>query len=225
MTRWKAGVVASCLAALVVILVTAYLEAEGIVRWPWPPLRRQIGAGPGHLFVAPVVAVGPYLQAFAGMLLQFVIGLMLLYAAPERMRRLTDSVAGGWGAVLRYLLTGALLAAGLGAVSLLSAFYVHTALLPFVLGSLVFLAALVGAVGLAFGLGRELLRRAAWAEGSPLWSLLVGTTLLYALTRLPVVGPGVMLLLGLIGAGAALATRFGGRRSWTLEPLREVRQP
>ncbi|MBF8256021.1 MAG: hypothetical protein HW375_928 [Anaerolineales bacterium] len=56
-------------------------------------------------------------------------------------------------------------------------------------------------------------------------ALLVGTTLLYALTRLPYAAPVVMALLALTGAGAALSTRFGGRRTWTLDPLREVSEP
>jgi xanthosine utilization system XapX-like protein len=51
--------------------------------------------------------------------------------------------------------------------------------------------------------------------------LLVGTTLLYALTRLPYVAPAAMVVIGLTGAGAALSTRFGGRRLWTLDPLLE----
>jgi hypothetical protein len=75
---------------------------------------------------------------------------------------------------------------------------------------------------LALALGRGLLRRADWSTGSPLVALLVGTTLLYAVTRLPYIASVPMALLGLIGAGAALSTRFGGRRTWTLEPLREV---
>jgi len=29
-------------------------------------------------------------------------------------------------------------------------------------------------------------------------------------------------VIALIGAGAALSTRFGGRRTWSLDPLREV---
>jgi hypothetical protein len=98
-------------------------------------------------------------------------------------------------------------------------------MLPFVLAGVLFLAALAGAEALALGLGRGLLRRAAWSGGSPLMALLVGTTLLYALTRLPYAAPVVMALLALTGAGAALSTRFGGRRTWTLDPLREVPEP
>jgi len=137
------------------------------------------------------------------------------------MRRLTDAVTGG-RAIGRYLAIGLVLTLGLGAVALLSAFYLHTALLPFVLAGILILAALAGAEALALGLGRELLRRAAWSGGSPLVALLVGTTLLYALTRLPYAAPVMMAVLALTGAGAALSTRFGGRRTWTLDPLREV---
>jgi len=222
MRLWRVAVVIGLLASLAVIGATAYLEAAGRIRLPWLMIAPQMGTRFG-LFGAPrLAAAGPYVEATAGLLLQFLIGTLILYIVPERMRRLTDAVSGGWREIARYLVIGLLLVLGLGAVGLLSAFYVHTAALPFMLAGVLLLAALAGAEALAFGLGRSLLRRAHWSGGSPLVALLVGTTLLYALTRLPYAAPGVMGLLALTGAGAALSTRFGGRLVWTLDPLREV---
>ncbi len=224
MRVWRGVVVVSVLAALAVVLATAYLEAEGRLRLPWPMMAPQIGTRLGFLAAPRLAAAGPYVEATAGLLLQFLIGALILYIMPERMRRLTDALAGG-RPIVRSLGIGLLLVFGLGAVAFLSAFYIHTAMLPFVLAGVLFLAALAGAEALALGLGRGLLRRAAWSGGSPLVALLVGTTLLYALTRLPYAAPVVMALLALTGAGAALSTRFGGRRTWTLDPLREVPEP
>src|SRR3972149_11552047 len=137
------------------------------------------------------------------------------------MRRLSDALAAGGRETLRFLVIGLLLALALGAFAFLSAFFVQTFPLPFVLAAIYFLAAMVGGGALAFALGRGLLRRAVWATGSPLVSLLVGTLPLYAATRIPFVAPVVIGVIALIGAGAALSTRFGGRRTWALDPLRE----
>jgi hypothetical protein len=220
MRGWRALIVISLLASLAVILATAYLEATGRLRLPWPMLAPQMGTRLGWLGAPRLAAAGPYVEAAAGLLLQFLIGTLILYVMPERMRRLTDAVAeesdralpgdrrsiGAWprrcGAAFRLLRSHAFL--------------------PFVLGGILFLVALAGGEALALALGRGLLRRADWSTGSPLVALLVGTTLLYAVTRLPYIASVLMALLGLVGAGAALSTRFGGRRTWTLDPLREV---
>jgi hypothetical protein len=225
MKLWRGVVVIGLVAAVAVILATAFLEATGRIRLPWPMMAHQIGTRFALFGAHRLAAAGPYVEATAGLLLQFLLGTLILYTIPERMRRLTDAVAGGWREIVRYLAIGLFLALGLGAMALLSAFYVHTAVLPFVLAGALVLAALAGAEALALALGRGLLRRAAWSNSSPLVALLVGTTLLYAVTRIPYLAPVMMTLLGLIGAGAALSTRFGGRRTWTLDPLREVLEP
>jgi len=222
MKAWRVAVVVALVLALVVILAAAFLEADGRIRVAWPMMARQIGARFMPFGLHRLAAAGPYVEAIAGLLLQFLIGALILYTMPERMRRLTDAVASGWREIVRFFVIGLLLVLGLSAVALLSAFYVHTAVLPFVLGGVLFLAALAGGEALALAFGRGLLRRAGWSGGSPLMALLVGTTLLYSVTRLPYAAPVVMALLGLIGAGVALSTRFGGRRIWTLDPLREV---
>jgi hypothetical protein len=219
---WRAVVVVALVVAGLVILAMAILEAQGRIHMPWPTMVRQMGGRFPVLAARRLAGAGAYIDAVAGLLLQFLIGTLILYVAPERMRRLTDAVAAGWLDLLRYLLVGLLAVAGLGAVALLSAFYVHTIGLPFLLGAILILAALIGSQALALALGRGLLRRAAWAGGSPLVSLLVGTVLLYAVTRVPLLAPLGLAVMGTAGAGAALTTRFGGRRTWTLDPLREV---
>jgi hypothetical protein len=221
MKVWRVVVVVALALSAVVILLTAYLEAEGRIRLPWPMMAPQVETRFGPIGTHRLAVAGPYVEAIAGLVLQYLVGVFVLYAIPERMRRLTDAVAAGGRDIVRFLAIGLLLVLTLGAVALLSAFYIHTALLPFLLAGILFVAALVGTVALAVALGRALLRRAAWAIGSPLVALLVGTTLLFAATRVPYLAPVVMGLLGVIGSGAALSTRFGGRRTWTLDPLRE----
>jgi len=216
-------VVVAVVAAVGVILATSYLASDGRLQLPWPQMHRQIlGGDRGFMRSSSLAAAGPYVESIAGLLLQFLIGVLVVYAAPERMRRLSDALAAGGRDMLRHFVIGLLLALGLGAVAVLSAFFVQTFLLPFVLTAVYFLAALVGGVGLAFALGRGLLRRTGWAGGSPLVSLFVGTLPLYAATRIPFVALVVIGGMALIGAGVALSTRFGGRRTWSLDPLREV---
>jgi hypothetical protein len=222
MKAWRAIAVAAVLAAVAVILATAYLEAEGLVHLPWPGMAPQIGARFGPFRGYRLAFAGPYVEAVAGLLLQFLIGAVVVYTAPERMRRLSDAVAAGGTSLLRFFAIGVLLAFGLGAVAVLSAFYVHTAVLSFAVAGILSLSALVGWVALGLGLGRGLLRRAEWSGGSPLVALWVGTTLLYAAARLPFLSVAVMVLLALTATGAVLSTRFGGRRTWSLDPLREV---
>ena len=223
MRTWQVVVVVALVVAAAVILVTAYFASEGRFQLPWPPMHRQLPVEDrGFVRSSSLAAAGPYIEGIAGFLLQFLIGVLVTYAAPERMRRLTDALAAGGREGLRFLAIGLLLALALGAVALLSAFFVQTFPLAFVLTAIYFLAALVGGVALAFAVGRGLLRRAGWVGGSPLVALLVGTLPLYAATRIPFVGPLVIGAVALIGAGASLSTRFGGRRTWSLEPMREV---
>jgi hypothetical protein len=92
---------------------------------------------------------------------------------------------------------------------------------PILLAVIVFLAALVGVVALAYQMGRLLLTRAAWAQGRPLASLGLGTLILYGLTQVPFFGLLVLIAISLTGVGVALSTRFGSRGRWSLAPLTE----
>lgn len=223
MKGWRTVVIVGVILAGVIILATAFLETAGRYRLPWPPMAHQLGAPRwGVLSSAPVLSAGAYIEALAGLASQFLIGVLILYTAPARVRRLADGLSAGARATLRYFLIGLVLALALGAVGLLSAFFVQTVPMPFILGVIYFIAAMVGAVAAGFALGRTLLRRAGWAHGSPLIALLLGTTLLYAALRIPFLAPALIAFLGLLGAGAALSTRFGGRQDWSLDPLREV---
>ena len=83
------------------------------------------------------------------------------------------------------------------------------------------MAALVGVVAIEFELGREMLTRAGWYAERPLLALALGTLLIFALTRLPILGWLTLIGAWLTGAGVSVVTRFGSGRSWTLRPLVE----
>lgn len=219
MTRWR-WLVSFAVAAATLLLVFSALAFEA--RPPFSPgphpqagsprwvERLEARSGPERLGAA-----------LAGAVSQYLVGLLVLFVVPRRVRHLAQAMASGGRRLARYLLLGGLLAALLAAVGLLSVLAVHTFPLPFLLGAAFFLAALLGAVALAYQLGRELLTRAGWATGSPLAHLALGTWLLFALSQVPYYGWLVVALVWLTGAGAAVATRFGSGRPWTLTPLLE----
>lgn len=224
MKVWRVVLLVVTLAAVAVVLVTGYFEASGRIRLPWPAMYRQLHFGGDRLGVLrsePLREVSPYLQAIGGLLSQSLAGVLLLYVAPSRLRRLADAFSPGLVPPLRFLVVGGVLAVALGAVAALASFYVYTFPVPFLLIGVFLVAAMVGGVALAFAFGRGLLRRAGWAGGSPILALVLGTLLLYALTRIPYLAGATVVLIGLTGAGAALSTRFGGRAAWSLEPLQE----
>ncbi|MEW6568735.1 MAG: hypothetical protein AB1449_11335 [Chloroflexota bacterium] len=185
------------------------LMRPGFHPWPWAPGS----AGP----------IGRLGVQVAGLLAQVLVGVVVAFAWPGPVRRMSDAFAGKRSAWLRFLAIGALLAVALITVSLLAVLSVHTFPLPFVLGAVFFVAALGGVVSLTFRAGRELLTRAGWAGGSPIWSLALGTLIVFALTRIPYLGIAVLIIVWLTGAGAAIATRFGSGEAWSLAPLSEDR--
>jgi hypothetical protein len=220
--RWT--VVGAILVGVLILLGSGLLEVGGWRQFPW--------VGPDSVYLhrswAPPAGlwrpdVSPFVEILAGVVSQYLVGVLFLVAVPRPVRRLADAYGGGAVRLARFLLIGILLAAALAAVGMLSAFYVHTFWLPIVLLFFFFLAAQGGAVALGFEIGRRMLTRAGWGGGSPLISLALGSSLIFAGTRIPYVGPLVLGLVWLTGAGAALATRLGSGTSWSLAPLVEDR--
>ncbi len=220
-SRWI--LIGAVAAAIVILAGSSALEAGGLRQFPWTgpdslSFQGRVWAPPGGLFR---MDVNPYAETLAGLVSQYLVGVLVIVAVPRVVRRLADSLSGGTRTLARFLLTGILLAAVLGAVALLSGFYVHTFLLPILLLFAFFTAALGGTVALAYALGRGMFQRAAWGGASPLLSLGLGTLIIFAGTRIPYLGPFVLALVWLTGVGAALVTRFGRGGQWSLAPLLE----
>jgi hypothetical protein len=160
----------------------------------------------------------------ANLVSQFLVGVLVLFAAPRRLRRMAAALAGGGRQLLRFALTGLLLAVATAAVGLLAVLSVHTFPLPFILIAAFFLAALIGVVALTYRLGVGLMVRAGWSDQQPLASLALGTLIVFALTRVPFLGVVILAAVWLTGAGAAIASRFGSGEPWSLLPLLEEPQ-
>ncbi len=220
MKRWQVLTLLSALAAAAIIVASAWLPEAN---WPWTPWGMH-NMPHGRWLLAAAERRTPLENAgaqLASLLSHFVVGMLVLYLAPRRMRHMAEALDRSAGHWLRYLAAGALLAVSLAGVALLSALSVYTFPLPFIVLALFFLAALVGSVAVAYQVGRTLMQRSGWGGGRPLLNLGLGTLLVFALSRLPVVGWAALILVWLVGSGVAVATRFGSGRRWTLKPLME----
>jgi len=219
---WRVVVVGVVILSLGLIVASALLFDWGPLwrAWRGPLAVRSVGSWMGGIDApqGPLQRVGLQLS---GLVSQFLVALLIAYAAPRHVRRMADSLSGGSRAIARSFAIGLLFTVALAAIILLASLSVHMFPVPILLSVIVFLAALVGVVALAYQMGRLLLTRAAWAHESPLASLGLGTLILYGLTQVPFFGLLVLLALSLTGVGAALSTRFGSRERWSLAPLAE----
>lgn len=221
MTRWR-GIVVGCAAASLAAIVAAGMPwAQS---WIWP---RHPGAfsgradglpwGPG---MAPPVVEG-VAGMFIALLAQYLLGVVVLFLIPGRVRAMAGTLRTGGRRLARVFLIGLSAVVLIAAIGLLAVLSVQMFPLPFLLLGLLFMAALGGVVAIEFELGRELLARAGWYGDRPLLALALGTLLAFALANLPLVGWPALGGLWLTGAGAAVASRFGSGRTWSLHALVE----
>ncbi|HET7010699.1 MAG TPA: hypothetical protein VFI11_07995 [Anaerolineales bacterium] len=226
MKTWRWILFAAFAAAAIIVVGSSLLEAQGRLETPWLGslsarlADRRWGPPGGYLFVE----ANPFVDSLAGLLSQYLVGVLILFTVPRHVRRLSEALKGGTRPLLRFLVTGILLAAALVALVLLTAFYVHLFPLPIVLVFTYLLAALGGVVAIEYEVGRDLLRRGGWPQASPLLALAVGCVLVFAATRIPYLGPYLLALAWMTGAGLVLATRLGSGGPWSLAALREDRQ-
>ncbi len=179
---------------------------------------RAVRTGGLRLGAGEAGGLGLHLARLIG---QYLVGVLVLFAAPRPVRRMADLLERGGRLMLRFLAIGLLVAVLLAAVGVAAALSMHTFPLPFLLVGVFFLIALGGAAGLTYALGRATLRWGGLTDRSPLLSYGLGALLLYALTQVPFLGPLVLLAAWSIGVGVVIATRFGSGKPWTLAPLVE----
>ena len=145
-------------------------------------------------------------------------GILALYLATERVRRVADSLSGKF---LRLALFGFLIGILVLVVGISSALMIGTFPITILLIGILFVAGLMGLVALAYAIGRSLLRRAGWQHGSPIYALLLGLLIIVALSRIPVLGALIFLFFTSLGLGAMISSHFGSGEPWTLKPLLE----
>jgi MFS family permease len=145
-------------------------------------------------------------------------GILVLYVAPERVRRVANSFSGKY---LRLALFGFLIGILALVVGISSALMIGTFPVTILLIGILFVAGLMGLVALAYAIGRNLLRRAGWQHGSPIYALLLGLLIIVGLSWIPVLGALLFLFFTSLGLGAMILSHFGSGEPWTLKPLLE----
>ena len=223
MKQWRMMVILIALAAVLIMFVSALLG--DLAWWSRPLLSTPMVQSPHRaLRLALVQDAGVrvnFAVLLAGLVSQFIVGVLVLYLVPRQVHNMAHAISIGWRQLCRYFVVGILLAIVMAVVGLLSILALHTMPLLVVLSTIFFLASLGGVVALTYQLGRRLLSRAGWSEGSPLISLALGTSIFYAITRIPLFGWIALVLLCLTGAGVAVATRLGSGKPWSILPLME----
>jgi len=164
------------------------------------------------------------LSAIASYAFLFLAGLLTVFAFPRQLRVVRDAFEHGAGELLRMLGIGtfsALMFLCLAVLGILT-FFAFPLLLVLPLALL--LAAWGGLVGLALAFGRALNRRAGLARSSPILDLAFGALVLFALTRIPVAGLIILVMISLLALGAVAATRLGAGGAWSLAELGPVEE-
>ncbi len=149
------------------------------------------------------------------------VSTMLLFLVPKRVRYVSKVLRNEpfRNHILNVLL--GLLAYG-GAYAILRLSWLTVVGMPFIpfLTAGVWLATVMGLVVVSFSFGRVLLR---WLDAPlpALAEMLIGLWLLFVTCMLPYVGWLLGGLVGSLGLGTLLQTRFGSRQQWSLEALDE----
>ncbi len=223
MKRWRVIVVITVLVSMVIMTVSAVFFDQAWWRYPWGYLT--VVRAPHRVWQIAMFEDASVRVSLAVMMAtfvtQFLLGVLVLYIVPRRVGYMARAIGSGWKPLVRYFTVGLLISVTIAAVGLLSILAVHTMPLPFILASIFFLAFLIGLAAIAYQLGRSLLTRAAWADGSPLVPLALGMLVISALVRIPYFGGIALVSLLVTGVGLAIATRFGSGVSWSLQPLME----
>jgi hypothetical protein len=221
MNRWRL-IVAVCVVAALAVIALANLPWAKPLTWPSRPvLTGWHSEVPAWRLGAPAQPIEGLAAEGVGLLANYLLGVVMVFVLPRRVRRMAESLRPGGRRLARIFLIGLACAILAAAVSILAAFSVQMLPVPILLLGMLFLATLVGVVAIEFELGRGLLTRAGWYADRPLLALGLGTLLIFALTRLPILGWLALAGAWLTGTGVAVVTRIGSGRSWTLRPLVE----
>lgn len=217
MNRWRWWVIISLIVSIAILIAVALLF-EGA--WSWYPWRMPVGVR-GRLHGLWRGTTWGILAAMtAGLAARFMIGSALLYLLPRSVGRMAQALKDG-RSIGRYALLGLLVLLGAVSFMALAAFSAETFPMAIFLLFGTLITASFGATALLYRLGRDLLRKANWVQGSPLVALGLGLLIAYALSNIPFLGIVIFILIEAIGAGVAFGTRFGSGRVWSLSPLSE----
>jgi hypothetical protein len=163
------------------------------------------------------------LVASIGILISLCIsGILTSYVIPDRIRFIADSIPNKSSGVFRLMFMGFLIEILVIVIGAGSAVMIGTFPLTILLLAGLFIIGFIGFVSLAFAIGRSLFRKTGWSRTSPLFALIVGTIILFALVRIPLLGAVLFLMITSLGLGATIVSHFGSGKPWNLNSLMEA---
>jgi hypothetical protein len=219
MNRWRITIIVLVFASFFLLVARTWFGWE-----PWSSFRflRDRTWLPNGTFVQHPWTLQSYpLLSGIGVIFTFYLsGILALFAFPGQIRRMEQALEGPSAGLLRLLLIGLVTGILIAVIAISSALMMGTFPLTIFLGSILFLSGFVGYVALAYALGHALFVRAAWGR-SPMYSLLLGLLILFALGEIPLAGIILKVIFASLSVGVVIATRFGTGRPWNLSPLWE----
>jgi len=219
MNRWKWVVILLTVLSLAILSVASLL---GWQRWTPPPvLQTEWQDLPFHTIFPVLDRYRTPISSISILFSLYVIGVLILFAAPRAVRRVADKFMDTPGRLARLALFGFLFAVLVLAVSISSALALGTFPLTILLFAMLFSGGIFGIVALSLAIGRGLMRRAGWDHLSPLYALLLGELIIFSLCRMPWAGSVLFAIFSSLGLGAVIASRFGSGESWSLNILTE----
>lgn len=220
MSRWRILILLSIMGSLFLIVASTMFGWE-----PWSSLSflRDGSFGPPPFVhrlafdrLEPTLAA-----ALVSLFTMYLFGVLALFAFPRQVACMERSLPEALPGLLRASLLGLLMALVITAIAVSASLTAATFMLTILLVGALFVSALLGYLALSYGLGRRLLARAGWQHLSPLYGLMLGLLITFALAELPFLGAIFKALFASLGTGLVVLTRFGSGKPWSLQPLLE----
>jgi hypothetical protein len=228
MSKQSILIVAALLIAVVALATALDLFAPGIGDG-FSGLRNQFsqppegaGAGPRRELFALSFSRAQLpraVRSLAGIATLAGYGLLLRYLVPNRLGILARALAGTPAQLARHGLNGLALLLLIVGLILLAAISFVAALLAPLLGVALGATMWTGTVAFAMAIGQRVRSRLGGHEHSPIADLLIGLSIFFLLGLTPYLGVPALLVAGLVGLGAAAATRFGEVDRLAIEPI------
>lgn len=220
MRRWRTLIVLSILGSLLLIAGSAFFG--------WEPgsslsfLRDEKFSPPPFVQRLADNQLQPTLAAdLVSIFTIYLFGVLALFAFPHQVGYMERSLPQALSDLLRTIFLGLLVAIVIVAILVSASLTAVTFPITILLAAVLFVCAMLGYLTISYSLGRRLLVRADWQHLSPLYALLLGLLITFALGELPFVGAIFRAVFASLGIGLVVFTRFGSGKPWSLQPLLE----
>ncbi len=207
---------------MLVVVSMALLVSIGVFGWDDGVTMQSLRSAwrePYHPEFMLPFEIPPLVSELSAMATIFLLGVIGLYLAPDRIAKMGQSLHQSPLHLLRYILVGFLSAVLLTGIAITSALTFITFPMTILLGIALLISSFFGSIAIYFTLGSRLLHWAQWDSTSPLVGLLLGVVLLNPLFYVPYLGGFFRILVAGLGLGIVIATRFGSGSLWSLLPL------